>query len=255
MDGGEKEKETAANTRREIKDAARREPVRGLNANQRTSASPSSLPETSTSASSHTLEDIPGGSDQHDSEASNSNFFGETGHSDLIIARPDQDNELAFDCTGISTALPQDNDTERSTQFGLNKGRAISEEAEYNSPQTIRGHEASFLMYYLDYVFPLQFKMYDPTMADGGRGWLLQLLLGTPPIYHVTIALSAYVVEVLQTPHVEEERKRATFAKLGLALQNLQQYVKVFIQRADSASIEETIRVLGCILQMVGFVV
>lgn len=34
--------------------------------------------------------------------------------------------------------------------------------------------------------------MYNPRILEGGRGWLLALLLSTKPLYHAALALSAY---------------------------------------------------------------
>ena len=34
--------------------------------------------------------------------------------------------------------------------------------------------------------------MYKPGILEGGRGWLLALLLQTKPLYHAALALSAY---------------------------------------------------------------
>lgn len=47
-------------------------------------------------------------------------------------------------------------------------------------------------MHYLDNVFPLQFPMYKPSVLEGGRGWLMALLLKMKPLYHATLALSSY---------------------------------------------------------------
>jgi hypothetical protein len=47
-------------------------------------------------------------------------------------------------------------------------------------------------MHFLDTVYPLEHPMYDPDVQSGGRGWLLMILLRTPPLYHAALALSAY---------------------------------------------------------------
>ncbi|KAF7933920.1 uncharacterized protein EAE98_003629 [Botrytis deweyae] len=53
------------------------------------------------------------------------------------------------------------------------------------------GREANLLMHYLDIVFPLQFRFYRPLASEGGRGWLLSILLHTKPLYHAALSLSA----------------------------------------------------------------
>ncbi|KAL2206910.1 hypothetical protein CC79DRAFT_1370305 [Sarocladium strictum] len=52
--------------------------------------------------------------------------------------------------------------------------------------------DSALLMQYLDHTFALQFPMYNPRFPDGGRGWLLTLLLHTAPLYHAALALGAY---------------------------------------------------------------
>jgi hypothetical protein len=126
---------------------------------------------------------------------------------------------------------------------------------DYSLPQALKGREASLLMYYLDFVFPLQFKMYDPTAAEGGRAWLLSLLLRTPPLYHMTLALSAHVFEIVEVPNGAKERKQASLALLGSALQNLQQYIHIYNSQKEARSLEDSLKVLGCILQMMAFIV
>jgi hypothetical protein len=57
---------------------------------------------------------------------------------------------------------------------------------------SISADEWVLLTNFLDNVFPLQYPMYKPGILDGGRGWLLSLLLQTKPLYDAALALSAY---------------------------------------------------------------
>ena len=47
-------------------------------------------------------------------------------------------------------------------------------------------------MHFIDSIFPLQFPAYRPKAEEGGRGWLLTLLLHIKPFYHIALALSAF---------------------------------------------------------------
>jgi hypothetical protein len=55
---------------------------------------------------------------------------------------------------------------------------------------TLPVNDIALLMHYLDHVFPLLFPMYEP---EGGRSWLLALLLKSKPFYHAALTLSACV--------------------------------------------------------------
>ena len=52
--------------------------------------------------------------------------------------------------------------------------------------------ETVLLMHFLDKVFPLQYPLYTPNIIQGGRGWVLSLLLRNAPLYHAALALSAF---------------------------------------------------------------
>lgn len=47
-------------------------------------------------------------------------------------------------------------------------------------------------MHFLDNVFPLQYPAYKPSVDEGGRGWIISLLLKTKPLYHACLALASY---------------------------------------------------------------
>ncbi|KAE9365024.1 hypothetical protein N431DRAFT_354061 [Stipitochalara longipes BDJ] len=52
--------------------------------------------------------------------------------------------------------------------------------------------ETTLLMHFLDDMFPLQYPMYKPRALEGGRGWLLPLVLRTTPLYHAALSFGAY---------------------------------------------------------------
>ncbi|CZR56550.1 related to C6 zink-finger protein PRO1A [Phialocephala subalpina] len=59
-------------------------------------------------------------------------------------------------------------------------------------PSTFSSEEAVLLMHFLDNVFPLQYPVYKPSVAEGGRGWIISLLLRTKPLYHASLALATF---------------------------------------------------------------
>lgn len=74
-----------------------------------------------------------------------------------------------------------------------NTDEALALSAEELTPfALIPPNEAKLLMHFLDIVFPLQYPMYEPEVFKGGRGWMLELVLGMKPLYHAALALSAY---------------------------------------------------------------
>ncbi|KAH8892883.1 hypothetical protein GQ53DRAFT_822391 [Thozetella sp. PMI_491] len=57
---------------------------------------------------------------------------------------------------------------------------------------SVPAEEAVLLMHFLDNIFPSQYPMFKPNMSEGGRGWLLNLLLQNNPLYYLALAFSSY---------------------------------------------------------------
>jgi hypothetical protein len=59
-------------------------------------------------------------------------------------------------------------------------------------PDHFEEDQASLLMHFFDHVLPLQFRFYNPSVIEGGRGWFLSILTRTKPLYLVALNLAAY---------------------------------------------------------------
>jgi hypothetical protein len=79
--------------------------------------------------------------------------------------------------------------------------------------------EYTLLMHFLDEVFPLQYPMYRPHIFEGGRGWLLGLLLRTKPLYHASLALSSYHRRMSIHEKLSERCRALSFVRQGEQLQ------------------------------------
>jgi hypothetical protein len=122
----------------------------------------------------------------------------------------------------------------------------------------IKNDEAVLLMHFIDSVFPLQYPMYRPTILEGGRGWLLSLLLRTKPLYHASLALSAYhrgtfLVTASRHPAcrawstVEQEKH------LAICLTGFQQAIKDVGHWVSRACPSNSLGLMACVIQLVFF--
>ena len=77
-------------------------------------------------------------------------------------------------------------------------------------------------MHFLDFVFPLQYPIYQLDAVQGGRGWLLALLLHHTPLCHAALALSTFHRHTLMSSNMTRaqhmaERRRQEY-HLGICL-------------------------------------
>lgn len=75
--------------------------------------------------------------------------------------------------------------------------------------------------------------MYSPSIAEGGRGWLLSLLLTTKPLLHAALALSSYH---RGTMVLEESRSQCR----SVSLQSQERHLAICL-----AEFQEQIRTVG----------
>jgi hypothetical protein len=121
----------------------------------------------------------------------------------------------------------------------------------------IKSDEAVLLMHFIDTVFPLQYPMYKPNVLEGGRGWLLSLLLSTKPLYHASLALSAYHRGTIllaasrrgcsAISAVEQERH------LAICLSEFQQAIKDVGHWVSNTCPSNSLGLMACVIQLIFF--
>lgn len=117
--------------------------------------------------------------------------------------------------------------------------------------------EVGLWMHYLDNTFPLQFPFYKPTTKDGGRGWLLAIVMQTEPLYHAVLSVASYhqhfelldghleYNDVRDCPRFNEQLRRYT-----LSLQKLQNYLVASTSNTPMSN-TEYLSLLACIVFLI----
>lgn len=118
------------------------------------------------------------------------------------------------------------------------------------------GREATLLMHYLDVIFPLQFRFYRPSVSEGGRGWLLSILLHTKPLYHAALSLSAYHQSAMYSGNgsnasdnilVDLQRHHS------LALVGLRQHIDRLSLEIGMGNVNTKVEILACMICLISF--
>jgi hypothetical protein len=110
---------------------------------------------------------------------------------------------------------------------------------------------AVLLMNFLDNVFPLEFPLYRPEILEGGRGWLLALLLRTEPLYHTALAFSAYHRRTILDAKMSQPRQIAAVVQQE---KHLQICIQMLNQSAhNSCTISNKLGIATSVIQLVFF--
>jgi hypothetical protein len=173
------------------------------------------------------------------------------------------DNNVAKEqihSTPPATTLPSPARTERSDDGGrraLNRGSPpiVTDSPSSDFSVVPEEIDADLLMHYLDHVFPLQFPFYKPSIAAGGRGWLLSILTTTKPLYHAAISLASYHRRstlcrdgarmncVLELESLERQYARA--------LSVLRQYLAKIGDKNEARTQVENVDILSCLAMLI----
>jgi hypothetical protein len=132
-----------------------------------------------------------------------------------------------------------------------------AEEGRATPPRVLADHRERLLMHFLDHVFPIEFPFYNPSIVDGGRGWLLSLLIRTSPLYHAALSVSAYhhsALNVAQNLRCKIQTWEELQKHHTLALKELHQIVLELIGSGGAkGSVNCRIEALASIVQMIAF--
>lgn len=113
--------------------------------------------------------------------------------------------------------------------------------------------EALLLMHYLDHVFPLMFSFYNPSIAEGGRGWLLGLLKQTKSVHDAALTLATYHRQmVLRETTTLINEPKAQEQIYTLALQGLREHIEVIRSKTPGVNgLKDSIDIFACIIHLI----
>lgn len=119
--------------------------------------------------------------------------------------------------------------------------------------------ELNFSMIYLDYVVPYMSPFYRPPLLQGGRGWLLVLLMRNKSLFHTALCLSSYFFSVMvsKTMLGHEDCQERNWGELQkqhrLSIEELQKSLQCLNSHGVANLFHESIRSLECMIQMISF--
>ncbi|KAK8058851.1 hypothetical protein PG994_009299 [Apiospora phragmitis] len=120
--------------------------------------------------------------------------------------------------------------------------------------------ELNQAMLYIDYVFPFLSPFYRPQLSEGGRGWLLVLLIKNKALFHTALSLASYFTAVIMAgwePGSHEDCKVHNWGELQkqqeLGIQALQRDLERVNERGVARSLKNSVRCLEGIAQALYF--
>lgn len=114
---------------------------------------------------------------------------------------------------------------------------------------TIGRSDAFLVMFYLESLFPFLFPFYRPPLLQGGRTWILEMMISSPVVQQALLCQSSYFLSLAQgMPDWETvlEQTRDAFEVLRLSLQ-------VISDARITEHLHGTVRILASVMQVQRF--
>ncbi|WYZ44495.1 hypothetical protein EsH8_VII_000931 [Colletotrichum jinshuiense] len=260
MDGGERQKEMADHLKKQVKIQANnrreRKYLQGLDVEGRDdsdddhvppvpalSADDGSSSKATDSNSPSTVNDTPG-------DSSSPGFHMDSVKSSIHeIAPGSSPNQIRHQTPeAVVHSRPSPAPPAAKTAFDFNTPPPFADDS-----------NLSFIMIYLDYVFPFLFPFYKPALLEGGRGWLLNVLNHNKALYHTALGLSSHFFGVVlngaQVEHTPCRMKSVASLQhqLDLAIKELRADMARINEGGVQDQLSQGCRVLESIVQLLIF--
>jgi hypothetical protein len=114
--------------------------------------------------------------------------------------------------------------------------------------------QASLLMHFFDHVVPRLFRFYNPSVLEGGWGWLLSILIRTKPLYQVALSLSAYYQQsiLIRGSGISYAASLAKLQERHIeCITELRRHLERFRIGTQVKSWEENIEIMACIALLI----
>lgn len=109
------------------------------------------------------------------------------------------------------------------------------------------------LMFYLEQLLPFLFPFYQPSLHQGGRAWMLELMMNSPVVRQATLCLSSFFFTLAQGAANRDGIGEMGLAQTRAAFAVLRQALQVI----DSSGITEhphcAVRIMASIMQIQRF--
>ncbi|KAI6081638.1 fungal-specific transcription factor domain-containing protein [Hypoxylon rubiginosum] len=109
------------------------------------------------------------------------------------------------------------------------------------------------LMFYLEHVFPFLFPFYRPPTLQGGRAWVLEMMIGSPVVRQATLCQSSYFFSLTQRLSNCDVLWETVLMQTRNAFGVLRQALQVIDSSGITEHLHGAVRIMASIMQVQRF--
>ncbi|KAF1841394.1 uncharacterized protein K460DRAFT_379483 [Cucurbitaria berberidis CBS 394.84] len=145
--------------------------------------------------------------------------------------------------------------TEASTTSPLRPVDCLLLEKDPKESMILGGSDTILLMFYLEYLLPLLFPFYRPSVLEGGRAWILEMMTRSPVIRQTAFCQSSYFFSLARgTGDGDGDVHWETLlAQTRDAFEMLRQALRIIDGAGIAEHLHGAVRILASIMQVQRF--
>lgn len=114
----------------------------------------------------------------------------------------------------------------------------------------IGGSDTILLMFYLEHLLPLLFPFYRPSLLQGGRAWIMELMIRSPALRQTTLCQSLYFFSLLQGEAHAQVASETVLKQTGSAFVVLGHALQVINGTSITEHLNGSVRIFTTIIQL-----
>ncbi|KAI1387684.1 fungal-specific transcription factor domain-containing protein [Hypoxylon trugodes] len=109
------------------------------------------------------------------------------------------------------------------------------------------------LMFYLEHLLPFLFPFYRPSLLQGGRAWVLEMMISSPVVRQATLCQSSYFFSLARGATHSNNAWEVVLCQTQDAFEVLRQSLQVIDGPSIAEHLHGAVRILSSIIQMQRF--
>jgi hypothetical protein len=113
--------------------------------------------------------------------------------------------------------------------------------------------DSILIMFYLEHVFPFLFPFYRPSVLQGGRAWILEMMISSPVVRRATLCQSSFFFSLARGTVTHDVVWETVLTQTRYAFGMLRQALQVISSSGIAEHLHGAVRIMASIIQVQRF--
>lgn len=180
------------------------------------------------------------------------------GQSHVIIEPTTDGNKKRFEQLAISESQRDSNDSQEPRSETANTSLQREHDCKraskhFSGTMDFARSDTILLTFHLEYVLPFLFPFYNPSILEGGRSWILEMMISSPVVRQATLCQSSYFFSLARGVTADDSTWEAVLAQTRDAFSILRQSLQFIHGSSITEHLHGAVRILASIMQIQRF--